>query len=307
MDATAAVVTKEAFETKVVNTLKEFLPETKMEIRQITKQNDRVLDELIISSENTDIAPAIYLDSYYDAFMTGDTSFEEVVEHICRLYEDNKTAVTFNQDAFLDWNRAKERIVCRIVNKKANENFLQDVPHVDFLDLSIVFSYLITIEDAGQGNIVIHQCHADEWGVTADDLYEAAKKSAPALLPATIKGMFDTLGELLGGSSDVAEMQADGVPDMTVLSNATKTFGAAAIIYDGVQEALAKRVGGSYYVLPSSVHELLILPATDERIDKNLDVMVKEVNANEVPDGEVLSDHCYFYDAEAGELTMGIR
>lgn len=303
MDATAAVVTKEAFETKVVNTLKAYLPETKMEIRQITKQNDRVLDGLIISSENTDIAPTIYLDSYYDAFMAGGTSFEEVVEHICRLYEDNKTTETFNQDAFLDWNRAKEHIVCRIVNKKANENFLQDVPHVDFLDLSIVFSYLITIEDVGQGNIVIHQCHADKWGVTADDLYEAAKKSAPTLLPATI----DTLGELLGGSSDVAEMQADEVPDMTVLSNASKTFGAAAIIYDGVQEALAKRVGGSYYVLPSSVHELLILPATDERIDKNLDAMVKEVNAKEVPDGEVLSDHCYFYDAEAGELTMGIR
>ena len=66
MDATAAVVTKEAFETKVVNTLKAkaYLPETKMEIRQITKQNDRVLDGLIISSENTNIAPTIYLDSY---------------------------------------------------------------------------------------------------------------------------------------------------------------------------------------------------------------------------------------------------
>ena len=306
MDATAAVVTKEAFETKVVNTLKAkaYLPETKMEIRQITKQNDRVLDGLIISSENTNIAPTIYLDSYYDAFMAGSTSFEEVVEDICRLYEDNKTAETFNQDAFLDWNRAKERIVCRIVNKKANEKFLRDVPHVDFLDLSIVFSYLITIEDVGQGNIVIHQCHVENWGVDDDELYEAAKKNTARLLPVEYKPMSDTLEDLMPGSG---EELTDGIPDMLVLSNASKTFGAAAIIYDGVQEALAKRVGGSYYVLPSSVHELLILPATDERIDKNLDAMVKEVNANEVPDGEVLSDHCYFYDAKAGELTMGIR
>ena len=306
MDATAAVVTKEAFETKVVNTLKAkaYLPETKMEIRQITKQNDRVLDGLIISSENTNIAPTIYLDSYYDAFMAGSTSFEEVVEDICRLYEDNKTAETFNQDAFLDWNRAKERIVCRIVNKKANEKFLRDVPHVDFLDLSIVFSYLITIEDVGQGNIVIHQCHVENWGVDDDELYEAAKKNTARLLPVEYKPMSDMLEDLMPGSG---EELTDGIPDMLVLSNASKTFGAAAIIYDGVQEALAKRVGGSYYVLPSSVHELLILPATDERIDKNLDAMVKEVNANEVPDGEVLSDHCYFYDAKAGELTMGIR
>ena len=296
------ITAKESFEQTVIDTLEKWLPgDTKFQIKKIMKPNDRVLDGLIISDEQTDVAPTIYLDPYYDAFVAGGASFDEIIENIFRLYKDNRTETGFDQDAFLNWDRAKEKITYRLLNRKANEKFLEDVPFVPYLDLAVVFTYLLTIDDAGQGSIVIHKCHAENWGVDDDELYEAAKKNTARLLPVEYKPMSDMLEDLMPGSG---EELTDGIPDMLVLSNKTRTYGAAAILYKDVLHDIAEKMDCDLWILPSSVHEVLLLPKEGDRnIFTDLSAMVREVNATQVPEGEILSDHAYLYTRD-GEFKF---
>lgn len=297
------ITAKESFEQNVIDTLEKWLPgDTKFQIRKIMKPNDRVLDGLIISDEHTEVAPTIYLDPYYDAFTAGGATFDEIIENIFRLYKDNRTETSFDQESFLKWDKAKDKITYRLLNRKANEKFLEDVPFVSFLDLAVVFSYLITIDDAGQGSIVIHKCHAESWGVDADELYEAAKKNTAKLLPVEYKPMSEMLADLMPGSDD---MLPEDIPDMLVLSNKTKTYGAAAILYKDVLHDIAEKMNCDLWMLPSSVHEVLLLPKEgDANILTDLSAMVREVNATQVPDGEILSDHAYLYDRKTGEFRF---
>lgn len=294
-------MTYDQFQKDVVDTLEKWMPgSTTFSIRQIVKPNDRVLDGLIISDPQTEVAPTIYLNPYYDALSSGGASFDEIIENIFRLYKDNRTSASFDQDSFLNWDRAKGHITYRLLNRKGNEKFLEDVPYLPYLDLAVIFAYLITIDEAGQGSIVIHSCHAENWGVDAKTLYREAVKNTPSLLPSIVKPMSEMLTELLPGSGD--ELPED-VPDMLVLSNSSKTYGAAAILYPGLLKSIAEKLGSDYYVLPSSVHEVLLLPAADRDIKNDLSAMVREVNSTQVPDGEILSDHAYFYSAAEDSLT----
>ncbi len=293
-------MTYEQFQQDVLDTLEKWMPgNTTFTIRQIVKPNDRVLDGLIISDPQTDVAPTIYLNPYYDALSAGGASFDEIIENIFRLYKDNRTTATFDQDSFLRWDLAKSHITYRLLNRKANEKFLEDVPFLPYMDLAVIFTYLLTVEEAGQGSIVIHDCHAKNWGVEAKDLYSEAMKNTPSLLPPVYKPMSEMLDDLLPGSGE--ELPED-IPDMLVLSNSTKTYGAAAILYTDLLKSIAKKLDSDFYVLPSSVHEVLLLPAGDRDIRSDLSAMVREVNASQVPDGEILSDHAYYYCAADNSL-----
>lgn len=307
MEATAvAAATRnfkdiDVFGAAVSATLEKWLPaDIKMQTRKIVKTNDRVLTGLIISSADTDIAPTIYLDPYMDAIRNGGATYDEVIENILRLYKDNKTSSNFDTESFLDWGRAKERITFRLINWKANDKFLKDVPHIRYLDLAVIFTYLVEIDDAGQGNIVIHDCHAKNWGVDEKALYEVAMNNSPELLPMSCMPMSRMLEDLL---PDDASNSAEDIPDMLVLTNRTKTYGAAVILYPGLLKSVADQFDTDFWLLPSSVHEVLLLPAEpDMDIRDDLSAMVREVNASQVPDGEILSDHAYYYSRSEDEL-----
>lgn len=66
---------------------------------------------------------------------------------------------------------------------------------------------------------------------------------------------------------------------------------------DFLQEA-AERLGGDYFVLPSSVHEVLFIRDDGSFEREALETMVKGVNATEVSEADFLSDSVYHYDSD---------
>ena len=89
---------------------------------------------------------------------------------------------------------------------------------------------------------------------------------------------------------------------MYVLSNFSRLYGAGVILYDGVLENCAKVLGGSFYILPSSVHEVIIVPDEGQMTKENLEAMVREVNATQVEEQELLSDYVYYYSISEGAV-----
>jgi len=112
----------------------------------------------------------------------------------------------------------------------------------------------------------------------------------------------DSPAESLG---DVCDIRVTDISEpMYVVSNTQRIYGAAVILYEGVLEAFAKKIGGDFYILPSSIHETLFIPANTGIEQEELLKMVREVNEKEVSPDEELSDHVYRYHQAEGNAIL---
>lgn len=106
------------------------------------------------------------------------------------------------------------------------------------------------------------------------------------------------------GRGNVDWQGADGMEEgkMYILSNKPMLYGAAGILDTRMIRDMAK--GRDCFILPSSVHETIILLASDGLDQKELDSTVAEVNRTCVEEEERLTDHSYYYDAETGGIRI---
>ena len=90
-----------------------------------------------------------------------------------------------------------------------------------------------------------------------------------------------------------------GAPSMAVFTNRSRFYGAAGLLLLGMMEEYAKKMGSNLFLIPSSVHELILIPDDGRLPAKALNQMVKEVNREEVLPMDQLSGHVYYYDRES--------
>ena len=204
-------------------------------VNKVTKNNDLILDGLVIKAAYTNIAPTIYLNGYYERYEDGAMDLDDVVESILDTY-NHHNSVTFDVSTFTDFDAVKIRICYKLVNTKANEKLLEDVPHREMFDLSVVYYVIVSVKDGATGSILIHNNHLGFWDVTERALYEYAGINTSKILPAGIKSMFDTLSEMV----DMEDF-CNTDDFMYVLTNKEKMQGASTILYPDVLSTFADR------------------------------------------------------------------
>ena len=249
-----------------------------LDIRSFTKNNGTHYDGLVLLHPKKNVSPAIYLMPYYHRYLEG-VCLEEICEDILHTYQAHAPEENFDTSYFTDFSRASEHIVMRLVSFEKNQELLKEVPFFRYQDLAVIFYCLLHASAENQANILIHNHHLNLWKTDKETLYRLAKKNTPQLLPPQLTPM----------SSLLKEMQ---------LVAETPLPEAAPELSDLFEKDLI--------ILPSSIHEVLIL-ATDENDRQNLDhytAMVKEVNASQLQDEEILSDHAYYYCRHSHLLTM---
>lgn len=279
------------------------------EVRKVRKNNGVLLHGLLISSEGQTVVPTIYLEPFLEAFESG-APFEEVVCRLLSVYREGTPQGGIDMDFFRSYGAVKDRICYRLVGRKGNEALLDEVPHVGFLDMAICFYYAYQGEALGEGSILIHNSHVEMWKVSAADLLAVARENTPRIFPWECSGMMDILNGLVGaekdsnglGAEDGMEKSGQAFP-MKVLSNEKKIFGAACILYPGVLEEITGE-GQSLYIIPSSVHETILLPYDGEKSAAALKKMIYEVNRTQVAPEEVLSDSLYYFDSVRKEVVL---
>lgn len=257
------------FVEQVKEQIQDFLPEkfadAAVEVNQIVKNNDCVLDGLMVRTEESNIAPTIYLNPYFEQIQDG-AELDDVLAQIASVYQ--------------------------ILMDKTGE---------------------------GTATITITDNLMDGYGITLEELHDQALQNMDTLQPHSFKGMNETVAEMIAvdiareqnvGMDEAKEMAMQMMPDipdtMYVLTNDTKVNGAAAILNDDIRQEIAEKVG-DFYMLPSSIHETLIIPKDAGMEFKELEQMVQEVNQTQVAPGERLSDHVYEYDAKEHELFRSDR
>lgn len=273
-------------------------------INHVIKNNGCEMDGLVIMEKEKDIAPTIYLDSFYELYTNGE-NIKSIIRQIEIVYEQNKNNVTFDVNILKHFDTIKDKIVYKVVNYRSNEKLLEQVPHKRILDLAVVFYCLLDNEYGRSATALIYNNNLKNWNVTIDDVYKAALKNTPDLLHSKISSMA-ALFEKCGVNVDGEEVDLkDYVPsDMYVLTNESKLNGAACILYENVLYDFAQKLGADLYILPSSVHEVILLPKLSMFEKDELVNMVKEVNTEGVAADEVLSDHVYEYNRTERLITM---
>lgn len=301
----------------------------KVIIRKVLKNNGVELDALTVMSKVNNISPTIYLNSYYKEYENG-RSMDDIVSEICELYCEHKKVIDFDVEIFKSFDKVKDKVAYKVVNAKSNDKLLQDIPYIPMLDLAIVFYCLMDNEYLGGATALIHNAHMDMWGINVKELFEVAKMNTPKILIYDIRDMNDVIRELLvtdiqnkifenddsydeNCSSKTAENVADGLLKninatkeaikMYVLTNRQKLNGAACMFYDDVLKDFANSIDSDLYILPSSIHEVILIPASEELDEKELTNLVKEVNKEELDLGDILSDHTYYYNRKKDKIT----
>ena len=290
------------FTKRVVEYFEEELGEEyNIDLINVDKNNSTGYLRLRILKNNENIAPCIYLAQYFQ-MLSEKNDLEEVLEMIMSNYV-NAVQIKADMQFFQDFEKIRGRIFSKIINTEKNKELLNQIPHVDYLDWSIVY-YMKVPEEIVPGTILIRNNHLVMWGIESSELINTAKLNNEKFLPVEINGMGSVIkGLLLNDEPECEELDLES-EQMLVATNKSRMFGANSILYEGVLEGISKRKGLDIFVLPSSVHEAILILDDGTLIPEDLKNMVVDVNQNIVDKEEVLSDHVYKYSRESKKLTI---
>lgn len=261
------------------------------------KNNGVTRKGIMLTERGINISPTIYLEEYYRQFQSGN-SLDRIAADILRLYHEVRFRKSWDAGKITDYEKVKDRIIYRLVNRKANEKLLENMPYIPYLDLAIVFCVLLEVTGNGTATMAVSSEHARLWGVSGEELYGMASENTCRLLPDDFSAMSKVIEEL----SDTP--QEEGEECMYVLSNRIRSHGAAAILYEKRLEGIGMYLESNYYVLPSSIHEVIVIPEKAAPGKEMLSQMVEEINRTQVADEEVLSGRAYYYDREKKKLVL---
>ncbi len=266
-------------------------------------------DGVVITPDGSNIGVTLNISALYEAYEDG-APMNEIVDKATQMAIkgiENQPAV--DVAALTDYSQMKDKLVMEVVSAEANADMLQNIPHQNLEDMAVVYRFLLDSNKEGSATILVTNNLIETMGVTPEQLHADAVENAPKLRPAEITGMSEVMVQMMG--REQAEMMGIFPVDpadeqMYVASVSDKNHGAGILAYQDFMEQASERLGGqSYFVLPSSLHEVLLVPDNGNMSLSDLEAMVKEVNATQVAPQDKLTDSVYHYDAEAKVFELG--
>ena len=283
------MMTYQDFITRVERNIMSYLPDSakmSVEIREVCKNNGITLQGLTIKCEDANIAPTIYLEQFYEELSQGG-EFSEIMSEIAATYENHKKGIL---PGFSLEELDNGKVFGELVNTERNLHFLKDIPSVPVFGgvYSVIFKYQVNVNGVN-GSINITDDIASTKGLTTDELYKLALTNKGEQYTPKLESIGSVLSGMLGMDFPVE----DGLPGIYVLTNETTFKGAFVILRPETQELLKNSFDGDLIVIPSSIHELLLIPSPDNFDVSAINSMIQEVNRTVVSPQEILGDE-YF-------------
>lgn len=279
-------------------------------IQPVTKNNGICLTGLTILKKGFNIAPNIYLESLFERYQEGMT-MESVCREVMDIYEQHKVKQDFDSRRITEFHQVKDRICFRLVNAEKNRELLADIPYIPYLDLAIVFYVLVSKDSGGTSTVLIRNSFMDSWKTDTQTLYRIAMENTQRIFRGNVQSMGNVMAEMMEAMLDAVDskefydMAVDTEDEfMYVATNYNKLNGASVILYPNLLRDFAERIGSDFYILPSSIHELIFVPESVGMDIEYIKMMVQEINATQVENEEILSDNIYFYNRVHDRVEM---
>lgn len=261
-------------------------------LQQVLKNNGVLLDGLTISEPDSQLAPTIYLNAYYEEAEKG-LPLSIISEQILLLYETNSDLKEEEALQMSEFQHARNQIAYKLIHAETNEELLKDLPHIPYLDLAVIFYYIVTENENGQMTALIRNEHLKLWGICEELLIQTAMENTPRLLPVQITSLEQTLSHL--EKVPLYPQEKSPSVHLQVLTNCRGINGAACLLYPGVLKKFADQEQDDLILIPSSIHEILLTGQRQALPIHELNAMIHYINQTEVPPEDRLSDHIYCY------------
>ncbi|MBP3195432.1 MAG: hypothetical protein J6N21_00290 [Butyrivibrio sp.] len=273
-----------------------------VEYSEVTKNNGNIWHALAIKKKDENIAPSLYIDNCFSEYNDG-KDVDMIAKELISLYKESAPGENVDVKFFTDFSKVAEKLTFKLVNYEKNKNMLKEVPYKICEDLALVPLCLIENKYIGTGSIMIKNRHLEEWEVSFDELWENVFERAVINTPVKISGLLENI---MGAHEIDEELDYCGdLKHMHVLSNTSGNYGAAVIMYPGLLHDLSEKLGSDLIILPSSLHEVIVLECAELNIRKeDLFAMVGEVNRTVLQSEDILSDNIYHYSASKNKLYI---
>lgn len=250
--------------------------QVRTELYTVTKNNGTRRTGILFKQEDSNLAPTIYLEEFYQKYLKGQ-QVPDLADSICSIYQEIRVKKTCDCQNLFDFNHVKEHIVYKLIRRDANEELLKQIPYEPFLDLAVVYYIQIDNTRFGSAAIQIRNEHLRYWRVEKEEIRCLAEKNTPRIYPVQIRQI---------------------VRFMYVATNEQCSLGVAVMRYPDFREKVRGMIRGDFYILPSSIHEVILVPESFGLEPERMQEMVKEINQTGVALEEVLSDSVYYFDGE---------
>lgn len=276
---------------------------------KVKKNNGMVFHGLGITVPGSQNAvPVFRLEEYYELYLTTGMGIDAIAEDIIAKSRDCRNSISVDISWFSSYQNVRDNIFYKLVNKEANKSMLEDVPYSDFLDLAKVYYVLIGYTEEGTATAMVYHKHLQMWGITESELKEQAERNMDREHSVYMKRLDEYMEEIMGAGFMECMMQGQGedtgIP-MYVVSNKEHCNGASAICCKGVLKEFADTCESDVVILPSSIHETILVPLkADDKDIAGLRDIVKQINHTEVALTERLSDNVYVYRRDSDTIEM---
>ncbi len=278
--------------------IEEKMPGHTITMRQVLKNNGLKLQGLTISDDLSSAAPTIYMEHYYEQYLSG-TTVEEICNSVMSVYEENRLENDFDLDFLMDYEKVRPHLFLKAINREKNAEMLRDVPYRAFLDLALVPYVRIVHSGLNSACTVVHANMLDYWHVSGDRIVTDAMSNMQNTYGYKLMPIREVLAEMLDG----CDAEDFGKTAMYVLLSPGMQYSAALMAVEPVMRFVGEQLQSDFVVLPSSIHEVIILPSQESKDMVALRELVCSVNETTVSAEEVLSDHAYFYKRGQGYVS----
>lgn len=267
-------------------------------LTNVTKNNGTNRVAMVLYKNDDKIRPQIYLEKYYEDYQRG-KELQEIVEEVLKMYKSAMKDINpKNLERLEEWTNIKERLALRIVSKERNQEELYNLVYEEVCDLVAIATICVERNGEGVKSIRITQDLARKWNVSNEEILAAAKENTATLFPPKIQDLYEFVQDMVDISREELSQGRKNFPDLQILTNDLCINGATVILYDSFMKEVYEHLGGKFIILPSSVHEVLVVPLEDSMYIPYLQEVVESINQRFVAEDEILSDNVYMYDGE---------
>ena len=277
----------EQFKVVVTTKLEELLLKSKKPYgykKQIVHKVNQDLDSISMIGENITMSPTLYFNNMYDYYIGTNASVEELALKAFETMLEGNNQTEVAENGLPDKAKFVENIFFQVINTEKNKTLLLDIPHREYLDLSIIYRYALNLSDNDIATAMINYNLMDEFKLTEKELYEAAYKNTRKILK--------------------PKVTSPGFTEFYMITNNLNIFGANGILYKDIIAKEAKKLNTDIYLIPSSMHELLIQPVSDTLKPKDLKEIIKDANEHVIDPEDYLSDSLYIYKLKTDTIEI---
>ncbi len=279
----------------------------------VQKNNGIALDGLCIQKKDERMMPTIYLNNYYEQYRMNAFDIEGILEDIMNLYHKDDVSTIITEAQMKDFGYISPLLRFKVVNMERNQMLLETIPFIPVLDLAIIFYLELAGDEQGRMTTLVKNELLKYWQVTTDKLKELAFENTKKNQGICLMTMHEVIKSMAAKNlgDDYSEEVIDALLEtghetmqMYVLTNDDGIYGAGGMLYSDVLREFADKIEKDLIILPSSLHEVLIVPDEGGADYAGLKEMVRHINMTEVPEEDILSDKIYRFTRQTNQVEI---